>query len=244
MQRIGRVDRRMNPETETRLLADHPELKGQRGCIVFWNFLPPGELDELLRLFQRVTSKTLVISRTLGIEGRKLLTPDDEFEPVKELNEQCDGNLSDSEHLRLEYNQLLQDHPELAAKLPGMPLKVFSGKVSPQTNARALFFCYRIPRPDSALVETDSGEPRWSDAAGLTVWVCYDLDGKRLLTEPGAIARMIRSEPDTTRHCSIEQAALIDLRKKVEKQLTTEYLKPLQAPLGFSPILKCWLELN
>jgi|APLak6261659701_1056019.scaffolds.fasta_scaffold00799_2 hypothetical protein len=244
MQRIGRVDRRMNPETEARLLADHPELKGQRGCIAFWNFLPPGELDELLRLFQRVTSKTLVISRTLGIEGRKLLTPDDEFEPVKELNEQCDGNLSDSEHLRLEYNQLLQDHPELAAKLPGMPLKVFSGKVSPQANVRALFFCYRIPRPDSALVETDSDEPRWSDAAGLTVWVCYDLEGKRLLTEPGAITRLIRSEPDTTRHCSIEQAALMDLRKKAEKQLTTEYLKPLQAPLGVAPILKCWMELN
>jgi hypothetical protein len=186
----------------------------------------------------------LVISRTLGIEGRKLLTPDDEFEPVKELNEQCDGNLSDSEHLRLEYNQLLQDHPELAAKLPGMPLKVFSGKVSPQTNGRALFFCYRIPRPNSALVETDSGEPRWSDAAGLTVWVCYDLDGKRVLTEPGAIARLIRSEPDTTRHCSFEQVVLSDLRKKVEKQLTTEYLKPLQAPLGVTPILKCWLELN
>ncbi|MDD5268353.1 MAG: helicase-related protein [Methylococcales bacterium] len=245
MQRIGRVDRRMNPETEARLLADHPELKGQRGCIAFWNFLPPGELDELLRLFQRVTSKTLVISRTLGIEGRKLLTPDDEFEPVKELNEQCDGNLSDSEQLRLEYNQLLQDHPELAAKLPGMPLKVFSGKVSPQTHARALFFCYRIPRSDSALVvEMDSGEPRWSDAAGLTVWVLYDLHGERLLTEPGAIARLIRSEPDTARHCSIEQTTLSDLRKKVEKQLTTGYLKPLQAPLGITPILKCWLELN
>ena len=70
MQRIGRVDRRMNPVIEARMIADHPELKEQRGKVAFWNFLPPDELDDLLRLFQRVTSKVLVISRTLGIEGR------------------------------------------------------------------------------------------------------------------------------------------------------------------------------
>ena len=244
MQRIGRVDRRMNPDTEARLLADHPSLKSQRGKIVYWNFLPPDELDELLRLFQRVTHKTLVISRTLGIEGRKLLTPDDEFDPVKEMNEQFDGNLSDAEHLRLEYNRLVQAHPELATRLPRLPLKVFSGKASPRTDTRAVFFCYRIPRPDSSLVVTETGEPRWSDAAGLTVWVCYDLEGKRVLTEPGAIARLIRSEQDTPRHCSTERAMLSDLRRHVEKQLTGDYLKSLQAPLGVVPVLKCWMELN
>jgi hypothetical protein len=244
MQRIGRIDRRLNSETEARLLADHPELKKQRGLIAYWNFLPPDELDELLRLFQRVTNKTLVISRTMGIEGRKLLTPDDEFDPVIEMNEQFDGRISDSEQLRLEYNRLLSEHPELATRLPRMPLKLFSGKASPQANTRAVFFCYRIPRPDSSLVETDSGEPRWSDAAGLTVWACYDLELKRVLTEPGAIARLIRSEPTTPRHCVIERASLSDLRKKVEKQLVADYLKPLQAPLGVAPILKCWMELN
>ncbi|MFM8331933.1 MAG: helicase-related protein [Candidatus Methylumidiphilus sp.] len=244
MQRIGRVDRRMNPEIEGRLLADHPSLKTQRGKIIYWNFLPPDELDELLRLFQRVTDKTLVISRTLGIEGRKLLTPDDEFDPVKEMNEQFDGNLSDAEHLRLEYNRVVQDYPEIAARLPQLPLKLFSGKASPLNDARAVFFCYRIPRPDSSLVPTETGEPRWSDAAGLTVWVCYDLEGKRVLTEPGAIARFIRSEPNTPRCCKTDRTKLSELRRQVEKQLTSEYLKSLQAPLGVVPILKSWMELN
>jgi hypothetical protein len=59
MQRIGRVDRRMNPDIEARIIADHPERKKLRGKTAFWNFLPPEELDELLRLFQRVTNKTL-----------------------------------------------------------------------------------------------------------------------------------------------------------------------------------------
>lgn len=244
MQRIGRVDRRMNPAIEARILADHPEQKNLRGRIVFWNFLPPDELDELLRLFQRVTNKALVISRTLGIEGRKLLTPDDEFDPVKELNEQFDGALSDAEQLRLEYSQLLEQHPDLAATLPDLPLKIFSGKTSPQQGVRAVFFCYRIPRPDPSLIETETGELRWSDAAGITVWACYDLDGNRILTEPGAIAGLVRSQPDTPRHCAFDRTALAALRKKVEKQLVNDYLRSLQAPVGVAPILKCWMEIN
>ncbi|MFZ1509333.1 MAG: helicase-related protein [Anaerolineae bacterium] len=244
MQRIGRVDRRMNPAVEARLVADHPELKPLRGRVAFWNFLPPDELDELLHLFQRVTSKTLVISRTLGIEGRTLLTPDDRFDPIKEINEQCDGTLSEAEQLRLEYTALVGAHPALAATLAKLPLKVFSGRVSPRPDARAVFFCYRIPRPDPNLIEAEPGQPRWSDAAGFTVWLCYDLEGSRVLTEPGAIANLIRSEPDTPRHCALDRAALSELRKRVERQVVADYLRPLQAPVGVTPILKCWMELN
>ena len=252
MQRIGRVDRRMNPDIEARIVADHPEQAPLRGRVEFWNFLPPDELDELLRLFQRVTHKTLVISRTLGIEGRQLLTPDDAFDPIREMNEQCDGTLSATEQLRLEYQALVEQHPELAAALPGLPLKVFSGKAldSPLPAGEGsggrgvVFFCYRIPRPDPNLIDTESGQPRWSDAAGLTVWGCYDLEWKRVVTEPGAMADLIRSQPDTPRRCALDRAALSALRQRVEKQLIAEHLKPLQAPVGVSPILKCWMELN
>jgi hypothetical protein len=244
MQRIGRVDRRMNIEVEKQILKDHPEQKKFRGKIIFWNFLPPDELEELLRLFQRVANKTLVISKTLGIEGRKLLTAEDNYDPVKELNEQFDGTMSDTEQLRLEYNRLIKDHPDVASKLPQFPLKVFSGKAMPKTGSQAVFFCYRIPRPDVTLVNDETGEPNWSDKAGITVWSCYDLNGNRVLTDHGAIAEWVRSQPDTARHCSVEKQTLSEIRKKVEKQLVAEFLRPLQAPIGISPVLKCWMELN
>jgi hypothetical protein len=244
MQRIGRVDRRMNPAIEARILADHPDQAGLRGKIAFWNFLPPDELDELLRLFQRVTKKTLVISRTLGIEGRKLLTPDDTFDPIRELNEQFDGTLSEVEQLRLEYTDLVQAHPELAESIPNLPLKTFSGKASPRAGTQAVFFCFRIPRPDPDLIEVESGEPRWSDAAGFTLWVCYDLAGEQVLTEPAAIARFIRSTPQTAHVCKLDRALLSEIRQKAEKQVVNDHLKSLQAPIGITPILKCWLELN
>jgi superfamily II DNA or RNA helicase len=244
MQRIGRVDRRLNPQIEARIVADHPARKKLRGITAYWNFLPPDELDEILRLFQRVTHKTLVISRTMGIEGRKLLTPDDEFDPIKEINEQCDGHLSDIESLRLEYERLMAEYPELAGQLAGLPLKVFSGKANPKPDSRAVFFCYRIPRPDSTLKDTDTDQSLWSDAAGLTVWACFDLEGEMVLTDAGAIATLIRTTFDTPRKTVIEHSTLSELRKKVEKQLISEFLRPLQAPVGVSPVLKCWMELN
>ena len=55
MQRIGRVDRRINPKIEVRLKRDHPEVADSRGKVSFWNFLPPDELNEILSLYTCVT---------------------------------------------------------------------------------------------------------------------------------------------------------------------------------------------
>jgi hypothetical protein len=148
------------------------------------------------------------------------------------------------EQLRLEYTGLVQAHPDLAESVPNLPLKTFSGKASPRAGTPAVFFCFRIPRPDPDLVETESGQPRWSDAAGFTLWACYDLAGEQVLTEPAAIAHFIRSAPETPRHCALDRALLSQIRQKAEKQVVANYLKPLQAPIGITPILKCWLELN
>ena len=244
MQRIGRVDRRVNVETEKSLLAAHPHLAAARGKIVYWNFLPPDELDSLLKLYNRVNRKTLVISRTFGIEGRKLLTPDDEFDPIKELNEQYEGSESESEALRLEYEELIRLHPEAAAKLVDLPLKLFTGRHSPTAGVRAVFFCFRIPHPDPDMVEAADGAARWSESAGETVWLCTDLEGKNVANTPRAIADLIRSLPETPIHHSLDRSALSKLRQKIETELIKSHLRPLQAPIGVSPVLKCWMEVS
>jgi hypothetical protein len=244
MQRIGRVDRRVNLETEKALLEAHPHLATTRGRIVYWNFLPPDELDSLLRLYNRVNRKTLVISRTFGIEGRKLLTPDDEFDPIKELNEQYEGQESESEALRLEYEELVRQHPELAAGLADLPLKLFSGRHSPQAGVRAVFFCFRIPHADPGLVEAADGAARWSESAGETVWLCTDPEGKTISENPRSMADLIRSLPETPIHHAMDHTSLSKLREKMEKELIKTHLRPLQAPVGVSPVLKCWMEIH
>ena len=103
----------MNPIVEAALVADHPDTKASRGKVSFWNFLPPDELNNLLTLYTRITQKTLLISKTLGIEGKKLLTPDDDYEALRDFNHAYEGTKSAIEDMHLEYQDLLEADPVL-----------------------------------------------------------------------------------------------------------------------------------
>jgi len=242
MQRIGRVDRRMNPEIEARLIADHPEVKDQRGKVVYWNFLPPDELDALIRLYGRVAHKTLRISKTFGIEGKKLLRPDDDYEALKDFNQTYEGTATQSESMHLEYQKLLQDHPELKDQLDAMPLKLFSGKEHPQKGSKGIFFCYSLPAPSPAKEGLE--EVQWTEEAGRTQWYYYDIATGSIGEDPAGIVEIIRSQPDTPRHCTQPAGTLAEIREKLEKHVRNSYLKQVQAPAGIRPILKAWMELG
>jgi superfamily II DNA or RNA helicase len=244
MQRIGRVDRRMNPEIEARLIADHPEVQPIRGRVAYWNFLPPDELDDLLSLYNRVTHKTLRISKTFGIEGQKLLRPEDEFEALKNFNHRYEGVPTPAERMDLEYQKLLKDHPELAAALPHMPGRVFSGKKYPTLGARAVFFCFALPAADHSATPDDAGALPWTEEAGRAAWYLYDLETGNIDEEPTRIIDKIRCEPDTPRHCTIAKPTLSEIRAKVEQHIRNTYLKSVQAPQGVKPSLKAWMELS
>jgi superfamily II DNA/RNA helicase len=237
MQRIGRVDRRMNPEVEKHLVADHPEVTSSRGKVSFWNFLPPGELNAILTLYTKVTQKTLLISKTLGIEGKKLLTPEDDYEALKEFNHAYEGTRTAIEDMHLEYQALLQADPTLEARLTKLPGAIFSGRKRPAKGARGVFFCYALPALDKEKNE-------FTEAAGTTRWYLCDLDRDAILEEPGEIVASIRSKPDTPRICTTEEKTLVELRARVEKHIKNTYLKRVDAPVGVKPALRCWMELN
>jgi hypothetical protein len=246
MQRIGRVDRRMNPDVERQLLADHPDQKAIRGAVAYWNFLPPAELDELLRLYQRVTGKTLLISKTFGIEGRKLLRPEDDFEALKDFNHVYEGTTTLLEQMHLEFQQLLKDHPDLATRLAALPGRVFSGKAHPKPGTRAVFFCFALPAPRIPAKDevVDRDADLWSEDSGTTGWYLFDLTGEKIAEEPEEIIGVIRSTPETPCKCDMAKATLSEIRAKVEKHIRNGYLKKVQAPVGVRPNLKAWMELS
>ena len=237
MQRIGRVDRRMNPAVEKRLVSDHPEVASSRGKVSFWNFLPPDELNAILTLYTKVTQKTLLISKTLGIEGKKLLTPEDDFDALREFNHSYEGTKTAVEDMHLEYQALLQDDPELEARLRRLPGATFSGRKRPAKGSHGVFFCYALPALDK-----EAGE--FTEEAGTTRWYLYDLNRNAILEEPGEIVASIRSKPATPRKCTIEEKTLVDLRANVERHIKNTYLKRVDAPVGVKPALRCWMELN
>jgi len=237
MQRIGRVDRRMNPMTEEAMLRDHPEVGTSRGKVSFWNFLPPEELNVLLTLYTKVTQKTLMISKTLGIEGKKLLRPDDDYDALREFNHAYEGTKTVVEEMHLEYQALLQEDPTLEARLKLLPGATFSGRKRLAKTARGVFFCYALPALDR-----ESGE--FTQEAGATRWYLYDIERNSILEEPQDIIASIRSKRDTPRECTMEEKTLIDVRAKIEKHIRSSYLKQVQAPIGVHPILKAWMELS
>jgi superfamily II DNA or RNA helicase len=243
MQRIGRVDRRMNPEIESHIIKDHPDQTKLRGTVGYWNFLPPDDLDILLNLYQKVSHKTLRISKTLGIEGRKLLTEDDDFDDLKNFTEQYEGRPTPDEEMHLEFQDLLQNNEGLEERLNGLPNAIFSGKEHIKSGSQAVFFCYSRPAHDKQLSE-DTGEDHWTADAGDVKWYLYDLKTSNIIEEPSQIIEFIRSKPDTPRSTKIDQVPLSDIRQKIEKHITKTYLRQVQAPVGVKPLLKAWMELN
>lgn len=237
MQRIGRVDRRMNPKVEDAIKHDHPEQAKYRGKVAYWNFLPPAELNEILTLYAKVTQKTLLISETLGIEGKKLITAEDNYRAIKEFNESYEGTTTAVEQMHLEYQSLIKENPNLEAQLQSLPRSIFSGKEKGGSAVSGIFFCYSLPALDYVKDE-------FTEEAGTTRWYLYNPETKKLDQEPADIAPGIRSEHKTPRKCVMSEKDLKDARAFVEKHITNTYLRQIQAPIGVKPVLKCWMEIN
>ena len=233
MQRIGRVDRRRNVEIEERLLADHPELAGDRANAYYWNFLPPTELEQLLNLYQTVSKKTLRISKTFGIEGKKLLTPEDDFEALKEFNSQYEGETSWDEEMALAYQKLLAaqpDYPDLAAS---MPKKMYSGKQA--STFTGFFFCYELP-----MKRTDG---TWSDGDGWYRWYMLDPETNKVIESTYDIWKAIQCTPEEPRKIHTNEVGFVKARKTIENYIKKNYMRSVQVPLGVKPRLVTWMEL-
>jgi len=245
MQRIGRVDRRMDLRVEAQIVADHADQKPIRGKVAFWNFLPPDEIDDLLALYGRVAHKVLRISKSFGIEGKKLLKPEDDYEALKDFTRAYEGRTTRLEEMHLEYQRLLQNDHDLLGRINALPGRVFSGKDHPSAGAQAVFFCYAMPAPPGPAQAKDSGEPgEWTEAAGDTKWYLFDMASETIADDPAQIVELVRSTPETPRKHDIPNQTLSEIRAKVEKHIKNTYLKQVQAPIGVKPTLKAWMELS
>ena len=233
MQRIGRLDRRLDANIEAKLNRTDP-------TVHVWNFLPPAELEDILRLRKRVDGKILRISRTLGIEGR-FVSPDDDNETLRLFNERYDGTESIEELMNLERQRISETHPELWHQLPDLPKRLFSGKdVSikppPMLNRDGeiiplerigdvgVFCCYRMPINDEIK------------------WYFYDAENDQVIEDVRDIWPEIRCDIETKRYTEEGPGGLRDALKKVEKHIQG-YLMKIQAPMGEKPKLIAWMEI-
>jgi superfamily II DNA or RNA helicase len=262
MQRIGRVDRRLDPAIEEML--DRPlHLKGK---VYFWNFLPPKELEDLLHLKQKLDGKILRINKTLGIEGA-LLSPDDPDMAMKLFNERYEGKESTEELMRLEKQRIEAENPELWQSLPTFPRRLFSGKKAgagfgPILNRRGeeiqhlepnlkpgVFACYRMPpivgKAAQSLMEltTEKFDPQ-AHMQGEVKWYFRDVENGKISELPENTWTAVRCSHGTERVVQQGVTKLADTRKAIEKHIKNTYLKDIQAPIGAKPLLLAWMEIS
>ena len=233
MQRIGRLDRRLDPEIEKQLNRTDP-------TVHVWNFLPPEELDDILKLRKRVDGKILRISRTLGIEG-KFVSPDDDDETLRLFNERYEGTENVEELMNLERQRISELYPELWRQLPDLPMRLFSGKdvgdePPPFLNRDGepipldwvgnpgVFCCYEMP----------NGEIKW---------YFYDADIDEVIDDIEAVWPEVRCDKETSRWTEEGPGALVDARKNIERHIRG-YLRDIQAPMGAKPKLIAWMEIS
>jgi superfamily II DNA/RNA helicase len=240
MQRIGRVDRRRSRETEEALLKDHPQDKTERNTIYFWNFLPPSELEDLLSLYKRVSQKTLRISKTLGIEGKQLLTPEDDYNSLREFNAAYEGTESKEEEMVLEYQRLMQENPGYENTVKSLPRKIHSGKIGEQN--KGFFFCYELPSkcPDGSWTGATKGGVC---GEGFYKWYFLNPATEEISEQTYNIWSLIKSEKDTQRALSIQEDAFTAIKKTVDAYINKTYMKAIQAPIGIKPRLVTWMQL-
>lgn len=247
MQRIGRVDRRMDLDLEAQIIRDNPSLKDKRGKARFWNFLPPNELNEILSLYNRVTHKTLRISKIFGIEGKQLLTDQDDYKALEDFNHSYEGDISRVEEMHLLYQEMIKSDEGLHEELENMPRRLFSGKEKISAGAKGLFFCYKLP---TLIRKDEEANKYWSVKEGFTQWMLYNLESEEILVDTAHIDPLIRSDKKTERVVQMEKRDLTEIQKKVYNHIQETYIRKNQVPATdkngklLCPQLITWMELN
>lgn len=233
MQRIGRIDRRRDADIEAKLLEDHPRLIEDRGSAYYWNFLPPQELEQLLSLYKTVSQKTLRISKAFGIEGKKLLTPEDDYEALKDLNSQYEGETTNAEEMALAYQELLIDNPKYEDYVQTLPKKMYSGKAN--SEMKGYFFCYELP--------TKKPDGTWSKGNGIYRWYLLSENTGLITDQVYEIWNAIKCSETEPRELSVTEEQFTCAKKTMDAYIKKSYLKAIQAPLGIKPRLLTWIQV-
>lgn len=239
MQRIGRVDRRMDPTKPVNY---------DKVCV--YNFLPPEELEKVLGLHHTITGKLIAINRTLGIEA-PVLTAEDDFEAMDFYQNLGDGHLSIEETLRLKAHELAKRHPELWQQTFQYPNRIYSGKavaavegaqahgpdLEKTGSGRYLFLCYRI------VSDYDRADPN-AEPQRDAKWVMIDRDTGEITEDLMKMHEVIECAEGTPRKVEVPKEERTRLRKQVESELIDQVRFRSQIPARYKDELVCWMEVG
>ena len=230
IQRIGRVDRRLNPA----VTPDTHEFS-----IV--NVIPPPEIEAIIELVGRIEERTIKISRTLGLETSFLRATDD-LEALKEFNAKYDGELSDADEAMTRYVNLTTIAPPdpktqaLLDQLPPGALGVWNGA------ERDGLFAYFALVPKKTATEEDKA--RFASLLSRPHFaLLWDGDKTPILDAPRALSALSGIAPGTPSANPSDDETL-KARLKTARDAVRGSFRTVSLPSTFTLSLVCWIELR
>jgi hypothetical protein len=162
------------------------------------------------------------------------LTPEDDFEALKDFNSQYEGDTSTDEEMALAFQKLLIDNPGYEETVNKLPRKMYSGKHA--SIRRGIFFCYELP--------IKRADGTWSEGDGQYRWYLVDPENDIVTDQTYEIWKSIECDDDESRIMSIGEEEFAAIRKKMESYLKKNYLRKVQAPISIRPHLITWMQLS
>ncbi len=230
IQRIGRVDRRLNPK----VTPDTHEF----GIV---NVVPPKEIEGIIELVGRIEERTIKISRTLGLET-SFLRAGDGIEALKEFNAKYDGELSDADEALTRYVSLTTIAPPdaktlaLMEQIPPGAFGVWKGA------ERSGIFAYFSVIPKKTATEED--KKRFASVLTrpyLALW--QEGDAQPIMDSAKVLSILGKIEPGTKSANPSEDDYLRDRLKRITNAVRNSFRK-INLPGTLVPSLVCWMELR
>ncbi len=228
IQRIGRVDRRIDPDKTP---LDH--------AFDIYNVLPPDEIDDIIGLIGTVEGRTLKISRTLGLEV-SFFKSTDPAGNLKEFNAMADGEIAPIERAHSAYAGL-EAHPppsELMNAVGAMPPGAFG--VWMEAPCNGLFAMFTMKATDRA---TEADRARFASLIGRVVLVAHR-DDAGITTDAGRILTLLAATKPGVRSGLPSDEGALPRRLAALRDYVRGEFADIQLPRTIEPCLECWMEMR
>lgn len=230
IQRIGRVDRRLDPT-----ITPNPH------AFSIVNVVPPDEIEAIIELVGRVEERTVKISKTLGLETSFLKATDD-LEALKEFNAKYDGELSDADEAMTRYVALTTVAPpdeRTQAQLDQIPPGAFGVWNGAEQDGIFVYFAV-VPKKTA----TEADKDRFASVLSRPyLALLYDGDHTPILDAPRVLAALQGIAPGTPSANPLDDESLKTRLKAITNALRNSF-RSIGLPQTLMPSLVCWIELR
>ncbi len=225
IQRIGRVDRRLNPEYQPH---------GHSIDII--NVLPADEINDIINLIGTVENRTLRISQSLGLDV-SFFRSDDPAGNLKEFNASYEGEVRPVDQALIDYLRLKNDPVSLqkAQALPPGAFGVWGN--GPHSGLFTLF----TMEPSSNANESDL--EKYGSVIGRPI-LAFDSSSGGISFEAGKILKMLRdTKPDEKSATSSDEEFLKRKLREIRNKVR-DLFSSIELPSTILPRLVCWMEIK